>query len=254
MPKELPNVYENVKEAMLRLRRTIVCYDGEPYLVLCITNHKADGIFRIYLEPTGRDPEKSHPGRPEPEQYPPEHAGIGPYMDTWMAEHPQAGVLRKQMNSPLFNRFRPYPLGMCNTHGGGTYYIERQPNRKTEQGLLASMLYETKINCIPDQGAKGFRSIDIYGKAFKECVMGLYPTAQECLVNLLDPEVVNEAAAFNREFALVRGPLNMLFLAYKYDIVAVLPKNDFSMVRIGRDYHHTKEVIENLGLFQSILM
>jgi hypothetical protein len=52
-----------------------------------------------------------------------------------MAEHPAAGILRKQMNSPLFNKFRPYPLGMCNTKGQRAYYLERQPNRKTEQGF-----------------------------------------------------------------------------------------------------------------------
>jgi hypothetical protein len=254
MPKELPNVYENVKEAMLRLKRTVVCYDGEPYVVVAITNHKADGIFRIYLDPLAKTSEQMSHGRPEPEQFPPEHSGLGAYMDEWMAVHPQAGILRKQMNSPLFNRFRPYPLGMCNTKGGGTYYIERQPNRRTEQGLLSAMLQETPINVSPTSIPRGRMSVDIYGAAFKDCVMGKYPSAQECLVNLLDPEVVNEAAAFHREFALVRGPLSMLFLAYKHDIVGVLPKNDFSMVRLGRDHHHCKEVIENLGVFSAILM
>jgi hypothetical protein len=54
-----PNTFETVKEAMMRLRRTVVVYDGQPFVVLCITNHKADGIFRIYLQATGLDPNKS---------------------------------------------------------------------------------------------------------------------------------------------------------------------------------------------------
>lgn len=253
MPKELPNVYENVKEAMLRLRRTVIVYDGVPYVVLCITNHKPDGIFRIYLQETALDPNKPHQ-RPEPEQYPAEHSGIGGYMDTWMLEHPDSGVIRKQMNSPLFNRFRPYPLGMCNSKGGGCQYIERQPNRKTEQGLLSSMLQETVLSTAPQSQPRRQTTVDVYGRAFKDCVMGNYPSPQECLSNLLDPEVVNDAAAFHREFALVRGPLNMLFLAYKYDIVGVLPKNSFEAVRLGHDFHHTKEVVEQLGLFQCIMM
>jgi hypothetical protein len=248
-----PNTFETVKEAMMRLRRTVVVYDGEPYIVLQITNHKPNGIFRIYLEPTGRDPNNRR-ARPEPEQFPPEHSGIGPYMDQWMTEHPDSGVIRKEMNSPLFNKFRPYPLGMCNIKGSGTYYIERQPNRKTEQGLISSMLYETPISTSPARVNRHGGTIDVYGTAFRDCVMGKYPTAAECLSNLLDPDVTNDAAAFSREFALVRGPIDILFVAYKHDIIGMLPTNDFSCIRLGREFHHTKEVVEALGVFQSIQM
>lgn len=249
----LPNTFENVKEAMLRLRRTVVLYDGEPYIVLVVTNHKNDNIFRIYLEPTGRDPNKKYE-RPEPEQYPPEHPGLGQYMDTYLTQHPDCGVLRKKMNSPLFNKFRPYPLGMCNIKGDGTYYVERQPNRKTEQGLISSMLDETRISTSPSTAPRRSGYVEVYGSAFRDCVMGKYPTAAECLANLIDPDVVNDAAAFHRDFALVRGPIDMLFVAYKHDIIGVLPKNNFDYIRLGREFHHTKEVVEGLGVFQSIMM
>jgi hypothetical protein len=156
--KEHPNFYENVKEAMMRLRRTVVLYDGEPWVVLAITNHKPDGIFRVYLDPIGKDPNKNRQ-RPEPEGFPPEHPGLGGYMDTWIDEHPDSGIKRKQMNSPLFNKFRPYPLGMCNIKGSGCYYIERQPNRKTEQGLISSMLFETLITVAPQQAKRAGRSM-----------------------------------------------------------------------------------------------
>lgn len=246
-----PNTFETVKEAMMRLRRTVVCYDGEPYVVLAITNHMSNGIFRIYLDPIGKDPNKMRQ-RPEPEGFPPEHPGLGPYMDTWIAEHPDSGIIRKEMNSPKFNKFRPYPLGMCNIKGSGTYYIERQPNRKTEQGLISSMLFETLISVAPQQ-AKRVGSVDIYGPAFRSCVLGDHPSAEECLANLSDPEILNDAAAFHREFALVRGPIGMLFLAYKHDIVGVLPNNGFDCIRLGREFTHTKEVVEKLGIFQTIM-
>jgi hypothetical protein len=162
------------------------------------------------------------------------------------------------MNSPLFNKFRPFPLGMCNVPGEGVFYIERQPNRKTEQGIISSMLDETLITTAPPMGKLSKSryvggAVSCYGSAFRACVMAEHPTAEECLVNLLDPEIVNTAAAFHRHFALARGPLNMLFLAYKTDIVGILPRNDFSQVRIGKDFRHTREVIEELKLFQSII-
>lgn len=252
MPQHV-NTFENVKEAMMRLRRTVVVYDGAPYVVLVVTNHKADGIFRIYLDPIGRNPDEAYK-RPEIDNFPPEHPGIGPYVDGWMIENPNSGIIRKQMNSPLFNKFRPYPLGMVNIKGSGVYYVERQPNRKTEQGLISSMLNETPISTSPSTAPRRSGSIDVYGEAFKNCVMGKYPTAAECLTNLLDPDVTNDAAAFDRNFALVRGPIEMLFVAYKHDVVGVLTKNNLDCIRLGREFHHTKEVVEKLGVFQSILM
>jgi hypothetical protein len=245
--KEYPNFYENVKEAMLRLRRTVVLYDGAPYSVVCITNHKSDGKFRIYLEPIGLDGSQD---RPQLDNFPPEHPGIGAYLDQWLAEHKNSPIIRKSMDSPLFNKFRPYPLGMCN-YGTGAMYLERQPNRKTEQGLTASMLCETVLSLDP-QPIKRVGSISVYGKQFRDCVLGKYPSAMECLQNLLDPDIENTAVAFDRKFGLVRGPIDMIFLAYKGDIVGVLPRNNFSEVRLGRDFKHVKEVAAELGLFQII--
>jgi hypothetical protein len=251
--KEHPNFYENVKEAMLRLRRTVVMYDGEPYVVFCITDHKSNGIFRIYLDPTGQDPNVLRK-LPDITDFPPEHPDIGGYIDTFMAQNPDTKLIRKEMNSPLFNKFRPYPLGMCNIKGGGVYYVERQPNRKTEQGLVSSMLYDTPITTSPSSQPRRTGAIDVYGMPFRDCCLGNYPTAAECLSNLLDPDVTNEGVAFHREFALVRGPVDMIFVAYKHDIVGVLPKNDFSCVRLGREFRHTKEVFENLRLFSNIIL
>lgn len=246
------NFYENLKEALARLRGTIVVYDGVPYYVSTITNHKPDTIFRVYLSPLGmREEPGSHVPHPELDQYPPEHPAIGPYMDKFIIDFPKAGILRKRMNSPLFNRFRPYPLGMCNI-GKRTCYIERQPNRKMEQGLIRSMLNETMISTSPEQQG-AMKSIDIMSKAFKTCVVGDHPSAHTVLAALKDPSIENESVAFHRDFALVRGPISMLFLAYKSDVVGVLPNDDFSLVRLGADFRHVKEAVASLNLFTSIV-
>jgi hypothetical protein len=250
--KEHTNFYENLKEAQMRLRGTVVLYDGIPCYVLAITNHKADGIFRIYLDPIGWDPTVSRP-RPCPENYGPEDPGAGIHCDTWMEKNPNSPVMRKMMNSKLFNKFRPYPLGMCNV-GTSTYYIERQPNRKSEQGLIRTMLQQTMISTAQNGGAlaRVSSTVDVHSEAFRACVMADHPSAQTTLEQLSDPTIGNEAVAFHREFALVRGPVEMLFLAYKEDVIGVLPKNDFSLIRLGRTFGHTREVVAGLNLFADI--
>lgn len=250
------NFYETLKEALMRLRGTVVLYDGEPYEVFCIAAHKPDGIFRVYLFPIGWDNPPKKPDMGYVGSY--EAAGVGPYLDEWMKANPESGMLRKMMNSPLFNKFRPYPLGMCNLKGRGAFYIERQPARKTEQGLTGSMLVETAVTASMDDfdptGKKraGLYHISIFGPAFKSCVLGEYPSAHECLTNLNDPKIVNNSAAFHRKFALVRGPIGMLFLAYKQEVVGLLTNGNFSNLRLGREFQHTREVIEELNLFSAI--
>ena len=118
------NFYENQKEATMRLVSTIVCYDGIPCQVLAITAHKPDGIFRVYLDPIGQ--EHGGPARPDIDGVPRDHTGLGAIMDNFMDKHPGHLLMRKHMNSPAFNKYRPFPLGMLNV-SGKTFYMERQP-------------------------------------------------------------------------------------------------------------------------------
>ena len=254
-----PNFYETIHETHMRLRGTIVLYAGEPYVVLCITNHRDDGIFRIYLEPIGNGEEmlSYHRKNPPPiNHFSSDDPALGVAMDEWMKTYPDTKIIRKMMNSPAFNKFRPYPLGMCN-YDGRVLYLERQPQRKTEQGLTPSMVAFQRINLsIADNGKAQSRSgcmVDLYSASFRDCIMGVHPSAQECLDNLKNPEILNEAAAFHRQFALVRGPLGMIFLAYKTDIVGVLPNRDLTVLRLGREFGHTREVIELLHIFDTII-
>lgn len=249
------NFYETLKEALMRLKDTVVLYDGLPYIVGAITDHKPDGIYRVYLLPIDGDKGQAYPDGLYDlmQNYPQDYPTLGTELDKWMTNNPNVEVLRKHINSPLFNRFRPFPLGMCNV-GKNCYYVERQPNRKSEQGLIASMMYQTLVSTANDLMKRTSASVNITSKPFRDCILGEYPTAMDVLINLQDPEVENNAVGFHRQFALVRGPMDMLFLAYKTDVVGMLTQGDFSQIKIGREFIHTKEVIEGLGLFSDIIM
>lgn len=247
-----PNVYENLKEAQFRLNGTIVMYDGIPYYVIAITSHKSDGIFRVYLDPINWDG-TSLRSLPNYSDYSPEDSRLGTYIDKWMDDNPKSLLIRKQMNSPKFNKFKPFQLGMCN-YGTRTYYLERQPVRRHEQGLTRSSVSETRVTLDEGRKESGGMSVEFYSNAFHACVLGQHPSAEDCMKNLLDSEVENEAGAFHRQFALVRGPIGMIFLAYKTHIIGVVPYGDFSKIKLGKNFPHTKEVVEGLGLFDNIVV
>jgi hypothetical protein len=258
--KEHVNFYENLKESLMRLRGTVVLYDGMPHYVITMANHKIDGIIRVYMEEIGlsdADIKVNAQFHQIVREYNPEFPGSGDLFDKWLEDNKGHKIIRKMMNSPKFNKFRPFPLGMCNIKGEGAYYLERMPRRETHQGLTNQMIYQHLICTNGDRKENSRRfegPFDIRGAAFRSCVLGEHPTAQECLSNLLDPDVTNDAAAFDRNFALVRGPINMMFLAYQADIIGVLPKNNFEYFRLGREFIHCKEVVSELGLFANIMM
>jgi len=247
------NFYENLKEAEMRLKGTVVLYDGEPYYVLCVCDHKPDGIFRIYLYPIGVDQAlksgQGLSGVPSGSTWDPALGMTrGEAMDKWLTLNPTSKIIRKMMNSPLFNKFRPFPLGMLNLQGS-VYFVERHPTRKSEQGLTNSMLHQNTISLI---NKKGFASPDMTSAEMRATILNEYPSPQECLTKLADPEITNDSVAFNRNFALVRGPIDTLFLAYKQDVVGLLPSLSFASVKLGKKFAYTKEAVESLGLFGSV--
>lgn len=247
------NFYENLPEAQMRLRGTVVLYDKTPVYVWAVTDHKGDGVFRIYISPI-EDVHNSPGGNPihDVSQNNPQ---LGVAFDEWM-EQPKVKssknfrIQRKKMNSPLFNKFRPFPLGMMNGETQAVY-VERQPQRpKTEQGLTPNSLFSTPVTAAQGNGPR--HSVDIYKKNFRDCIVGEYPSPKTVLAGLQSPKVANESVAFDRKFALVRGPIDTLFLGYKEDIIGVLPNGDFSALKLGKDFTHCKEVVEELNLFYTV--
>lgn len=251
-----PNFYENLKEANMRLKGTIVMYDGEPYYVMCITNHRPDGIFRVWLDPIGKEGgmnihREGEKRPPYDKAYTEDHLGgdLGLRMDAWLKKNPNSGVERKMMNSPHFNKFRPFPMGMININGR-TNFVERHPTRKVEQGLTKAAIIEKPVSIGGPQEVK----TDILSPEFRACILGQYPDKKECLERMTDPKIGNKAIGFDRLFALVRGPLNTLFIGYKADVVGFLPDNNLSSIRLGKEFAHTKEAIGDLGVFGKIIV
>jgi len=243
------NHFETLKEARLRLSNTVVLYDGKPYRVLAIDDHKSDGIFRMYLD------DLLHPEgcalRRVPMPLDPYEGSVGEAMDKFLDEKGDIGVIRKMMNSPLFQKFRPFPLGMVNT-GGSVVYSERQPTRSTFQGLTQQMINTSAVTIIPRPLSRVRDTVSLDGKALAQTIIGNYPSPEECLKALTDPRVGNEGAAFHRMFAILRGPLDMLFVAYKGDVIGLLPNHDLSCITIGAQYRHCKEAVTELGIFGEI--
>lgn len=249
---QYPNFYETIDEARMRLYGTMVAHSGEAYNVVWIGKEHTDGIFRMYLKKVlnggailpNIDTVRYNQG----EQL------VGPFLDGWVSENPDGPIVVKPINCPGFNKFRPFPLGMVN-YGPKVYYVERQPLRKTEQGLIQTAIDAKRVSIGREgEGDKynSKRQVDIWTDDFARTVRGEYPTAEECLVNLLDNEIVNQGAAFDRKFALIRGPVGIICLAYKTGIVGVLPQGGLESVVVSRDYRHLKEVLEELHLFYNI--
>lgn len=250
---EYKNFFENQKEAYSRLNATVVMYDGEPVEIITITDHVGDGILRAYIRPIGYTLDEGI-SLPKPmgiNNFPPGHPSAGTYMDSFIEDNPSCGIKRKRMDSPKFNKFRPYELGMY-WDPPYIYYVERQPNRKMEQGLIQSMLVVKQLSPARDGGENISGSVDMYGPEMKRCILGEHPSPQRCLEGLLDNKYANTAAAFHRHFALVKGPIDTMFLGYKSSVIGQLPNGDFSQVRLGSDYTYCKEVVDELGLFTTI--
>lgn len=256
MKRDYPNFYECLKEAQDRLVRTIVLYGGQPVHIFAITDHKNDNIFRAWVCPIGKlqEDERVRTFYRAVSNMGDDFHGLGNELDRLLDADPDCGIMRKHLSSPKFNRFRPFPLGMCNI-GTQCFYVERQPIRPMmHQGLVKYALHETLITTGSrrDNPAKVLEKVDMFSEAFKDCILADHQKAEDVLAALTDPSVENDAHAFHREFALVRGPLNCTYLAYRTDIVGLLPNYDFSEVRLGLGFRHCREAVEELSLFERV--
>lgn len=249
--KLYPNFYENAAEAQIRLKQTVIMYDGLPYYCLCLGSHP-DGIIRLYLDPIGH-PQGGLIYRTKgiPLDYPPSETCEA--MDGWIKANPELTkeVVVAKMDSPLFNRFRPFPLGMAN-FSGKVYYLERTPRRpNTQQGCTARMVMQTKLTSEGNAGMTHIGHEILQSAMFKDCVLGQYLPPAEALKGLLDPDVLNQGVAFTRDFAFLRGPVKTIFLAYKTDIIGKVDPEK-PRVTLLAEFLHTKECIEELSFFKDI--
>lgn len=253
MTKELhKNFYENLEEMQRRLLNSVVTYDGEPVRIVAITNHKPDGIFRIYAWPVQYSDNRStsSPFPREIDGWRPGSNEQAAYLDAFLEQNKNTPLMRKTANSPSFNKFRPFPLGMMNS--GKAMYLERSPERRVNQGLISNMVETTQVG-FDKSGMPPMGRPHLTGPEFYDCVKGNHPSAAECMTNLLDPSVEElPSVAFHRHFAFVRGPLDTFFLQYKTDVVGFVPADRRPQVELGAKYKHLREVVEETKQFETV--
>lgn len=251
------NFYQQINEANMRLRGTVVLYDGDPYLVMVVSDHKSDGIFRLYLDPLpsqegGRleclQNEINYQDYDEPFE-------SGRYLDEYLSDVPSSRILRKKINSPLFNRFRPFPLGMCEVSSGMggkrvTTFTQRRPTRRVEQGLTSNMVLNEIVSLEPQNQEGGiYFPPYIYSYSFRNTIKGVYPTIDEAISSL---SPVRSSIPFSREMAVCSGPVGLTYLFYKDEVVGVLPEGNTSVLHLDRRFNYTKEAISEMKLFKEI--
>jgi hypothetical protein len=246
------NFYEDIPEAQKRLNNTVVLYDGKPYYVLAVSNHKTDGKFRIYLDALKDEGSLASKKYDVPYHDYGDHV-VGTNMDKWLDANPDKGIIRKRMDSPLFNKYRPFPMGMCN-YGDNAYYLERSPTRHTQQGLTSSMIMCRQLSVLDSNinVPRGGNPINLLANEMYRAIINDYPDINECLSVLHSSDYATKGAAFHRNFALLSGPMSIVFLAYKDDIIGMLPTGDLSKVRIDKKFKHTLEVVQELGCFGEV--
>lgn len=106
--------YESVEDASMRLRNTVVMYDGKPVFITGITNGTGDDILRVRFQELPIDPNK--------------RLG-GPFGDD-----DEDGGKRKFISSKHFD-IAPFRLGYVNHPKYGAFYVERLPHRIQKQGF-----------------------------------------------------------------------------------------------------------------------
>jgi hypothetical protein len=255
------NFYENLAEAKLRLEQTIVLYDGVPHYVYWISE-APDGRLKAYLDDYKGGPmvRQRVSKFPRYQDYHP--SSYHEVIAEWYKNNKGKGIVRKELGSPHFNKFRPFPLGNVNTKGS-VIYTERTPTRNTNQGLRERSVFALNVCPVPNPTSSGKKrsllggaytfnnetSVDVWSEDFYNAMCGIYPSPQEILEAFKDPAVINTGVAFHREFSIFRGPLDMLILCYRDEGIGLLPNGDLSQVLVGQKYTFLKETLEELGCF-----
>lgn len=257
------NFYENQNEASMRLKKTIVLYEGKPYYVIGITDHINDGKLRIYLDELTTEGLSycRFDDVPSYSDYSPNH--LGPIFDDWIEKNPDKGIIRKYLGSAGFNKFRPFPLGNINVKGL-VVYVERTPTRNTFQGLRQEALISRLVTISPQVKTTNkkligstYRSdypLDMFTAPFYNCIVGDYPSFTQVMEAFDNPDVINSGVAFHREFSVLRGPLNMFFLCYKTEGIGIIPAGALGgyTLQLSKDFEYLKETIQELNIFFNI--
>lgn len=206
--KDNTNFYDNLDECHRRLMNTVVLYDGQPAFIQNIRDGFDDGVYRVYMN-----------------LLPGELRGGAPAQED--EDNTPGRVVRRKINSPKFNRFRPFQMGYANIFDTGVRhasFLSRVPSRQSRQGLSRQLLTSIiPALCTPERRHQGVQyESAITAAGFAEMVKGEFPKAEEAL-DLLDNDT---SMAVSRKFAVQRDSFGMLFLYAGPDRVGVVRSNE----------------------------
>jgi hypothetical protein len=252
--KDYPNFYENIAEARYRLQNTLVMYQNEPCIIEAITDNHGDR-FRAFIQMLPKTQEDKYIQVTPVQQIPQEHVTFGTAMDEFIKNYPT--ILRKRLDSKHFDNFRPPAFGMKNNLSNGSVsYIRRRPLRNRQQGTSPQHLSTRSLNLQPTLSAamrgspvRSRGRNELFSPSLRACILAEYPSFDEALGVMTDPALVNPGVAFDRHFAVVRGPIGLLFLMYKENAVGVI---DDRNLRLSHDFRYLLETVQDLGCFRDI--
>jgi hypothetical protein len=210
--------YENVEDAKLRLRNTVVLYKGEPVLITDVARGEGkDDIFRVLFNPLP-------------------NAGVDPFgrkvADPGAAE-------RKYISSKHFD-IAPFRMGYVNTPKTGAFFCSRVPNRVQKQGLCG----ENFVAKYDTGGIVHFNTF-LACKSVVDMVHNRYPSLDEAVKELAKCPSV----AFHREFAVMKDEVipDLVYLYHKGQKVGMYSKGE-NKVCLGNKFNCLKESLEELKL------
>lgn len=255
------NFYENADEVNRRLRGTVVLYDGKPYYVMTLAMASVDSIVRLYLEPLSSEHRPllldnykmkalTDKGISFPwQQYPHGSSSMISAMETFTKQVPELGILRKKINSPSFNKFRPFPLGYSLQDGGYPVYVMRKPVRKGYQGFSSARAAVINLDAVDGYFNSG--NFDINSPALYNAIVADWPTYHAAVGKMLqNPSQLGQP--FHRDLAIIRGPCDSFFLGHRYQIVGQITDLPTGSIRLAKSCQHLFETLSEMNIFQSI--
>lgn len=213
--------YENVDDARMRLRNSVVLYKNDPVLITDVIRGEGDEILRVKFNAL---PVQGLPVR------------NNPFGEVRRKEQPKDDAEeRKYISSKHFD-IAPFELGYVNATR--PFYCTRLPNRIQKQGLCA----ENFKGCFNNGGGASW-ALFLASPETTAMIKGDYPTFEQAAANVHKKKEI----AFSRYFCLVQDEVipDLLFLYYKGSKIGFLQKKE---VTLGKNYECLKESLEELNV------
>jgi len=232
--------YENVEDASMRLRNTVVLYKGDPVLITDVrpADKADDGILRVLIE---RLPiEKPAMGKVvigmRNLRNPPGFLAEGAAGLAAPNDLPKEQA-RKYISSKHFD-IAPFKMGYVNDPDC-PFFCTRLPNRIQKQGLCAD-----NFKAVSNFGAPVQYGYFLRSSGVPDMVHGRYPTTVEAL-RMLEKQL---AVAVSRDFCLQRDDVlpEFIYLFYQGKKIGMYTDN---RVRLGQKFNCLKESLEELKLY-----